>query len=145
MYFPHNLVLSEKDACEVNGSLYFELNGAVYQPGSSILITDVGTANSAADADMSLICVTSEVNSQCCRGSDGGNAGEWYFPDGSIVPRARNDPNGDFTRSGFTEQVRLNRRNDAAAPTGVYTCAVPREDGCPGPMHTAHVTLGMQL
>lgn len=125
---------------EITEELYFELNGEIYPSGSSVLITDIGVANSANNPGSSLVCVTSDINSQCCRGSDGGNVGEWYFPDGSTVLRRRENPGGDFTRSGFTEQVRLNRRNNAGGPTGVYTCAVPRE--CGGQIHTANISLG---
>ena len=92
--------------------------------------------------DSALVCVTSEVNSQCCRNRDGRNAGEWHYPDGSLVPRNREDPMGDFGRSAYSQQVRLNRRNEALGPSGSYTCIVPREDGCGDMMHTASITLG---
>ena len=103
--------------------LYFTLSGTVYLPGDAILITAIGV--SGTDADSSLVCVTSNVNTQCCRGGDGGNVGEWYFPDETIVPRNSAAPSADFTRSGFTHQVRLNRRNSAMSPTGIYECIVP--------------------
>ena len=125
--------------------MYFELNGETYSSGSSILITEVGAFNRETgyfNPDFSLVCVTSEVNSQCCRQRDGGNVGEWYLPDGSLVPRTRDDRDGDFTRSGYTHQVRLNHRNGALSPAGVYTCAVPGEDECGGKMYTATITLG---
>ena len=104
--------------------LYFMLNGTVYLPGDSILITDIG-AQMSTDPGSSLVCGTSNVNTGCCRGTDGGNVGEWYFPNGAIVPRNSNAPSADFTRSGFTHQVRLNRRNNATSPTGTYECRVP--------------------
>ncbi len=65
--------------------------------------------------------------------------GEWHFPNGSIVPRNSDNPNGDFTRSGYTHQVRLNRRNNALTPYGVYTCVVPDEDDVVN--HTASITI----
>ena len=118
------------------------MNGETYPSGSRILISDIGRSSSTINPGSSLICMTSEVNSQCCRQSDGGNVGEWYFPDGSLVPRNRDNPDGDFTRTGFTQQVRLNRRNEATGPTGIYTCVVPREDGCGGQQYTANITIG---
>ena len=119
--------------------LYFTLNGTVYQPGDSILINDIGVIASD-EAGSSLVCVTSNVNTQCCRGSDGGSVGEWYFPDGTMVPRNSDAPSADFTRSGFTCQVRLNRRNNALTPTGAYECRVP--DGDTEELINARIILG---
>ena len=123
-------------------SLYFELNGQMYPSGSKISITDIGVfnPNNLLDVASALVCVTSEVNTQCCRTRDGGNVGEWYFPDGSTVPRLSSSPNGDLTRSGFMHQVRLNRKNDAMAPLGTYTCRVPDESDS-AVVHTASITL----
>ena len=95
----------------------------MYLPGDTVLITAIG--DSETDPDSSLVCVTSNVNLNCCRGRDGGNVGEWYFPDGTMVCRNSDTPSADFTRSGFTHEVRLNRRNSAMSPTGIYECIVP--------------------
>ena len=121
--------------------LYFTLNGTVYQSGDTVLITDIGDSetdpDSEADPDSSLVCVISNVNMNCCRGIDGGNVGEWYFPDGTMVPR---NSDANFTRSGFTHQVRLNRRNNAMSPTGIYECRVPGE--ATASVLTARITVG---
>ena len=109
-----------------SSGLYFTLAGTVYLPGDTVLIHDIGDFASMVDIThpgRSLVCVTSNVNTECCRGSDGGRAGEWYFPDGYQVPR--NAESEDFSRSGFTQQVRLNRRNNPIGPTGAYECRVP--------------------
>ena len=95
----------------------------VYLPGDTVLITTIG--DSGTDPDLSLVCVTGNFNIDCCRENDGGNVGEWYFPSGTIVPRRSSAPSADFTRSGFTHQVRLNRRSSAMSPTGTYECRVP--------------------
>lgn len=115
-----------------------------YTSGSSILITDVGAilAPGRYKPGSSLVCMTQMVNSHCCRRRDGGNVGEWYFPNGSIVPRNRYLPNGDFSRSGYNQQVRLSRRNNALGPIGVYTCKVPGEGSNGGLLHSASITLG---
>ena len=111
------------------------LNGVVYLPGDSVLITDIGVFNGFGAAS-SLVCHTSNVNTQCCRLSDGGRVGEWFFPNGSMVLRNNSNQNLYFTRSGFTHQVRLNRRIENAprienASTleliGEYSCRVPDE------------------
>ncbi len=109
--------------------LYFSLSGTMYQPGDSVLITDIGvfTAPTLEGTGSSLVCHTDNVNTMCCRGVDGGNVGDWYFPDGTIVPR--NSEGGAITRSGFTQQVRLNRNNaNALMPTGDFSCRVPEEN-----------------
>ena len=121
-----------------SSSLYFRLNGIVYLPESIVLITAIG--DSETDPDSSLVCVTSKVNMQCCRGSDGGNVGEWHFPNETIVPRNSGARSADFTRSGFTHQVRLNHRNNAMSPNGTYECRVP--DGDSGELVNGSIVLG---
>ena len=119
--------------------LYFTLNGVVYLPGDTVLINDIGAAlpvPNNADPGSSLVCNTSNVNTNCCRRSDGGNVGEWYFPNGNIIPRGSV---GDITRTGFTHQVRLNRRNNAMTPLKTYTCVVPDMNNV---MQSATITLG---
>ena len=122
--------------------LYFTLSGTVYLPGDTILITDIGSTN-AGDSDprSSLVCITTNVNTQCCRGNDnpnGGGRGEWYLPDGT---RTLNTPDTDFYRTRHAQQVRLNRRNDAMSPTGVFTCEVPNDGDSTMPF-TATITIG---
>ena len=125
--------------------LYFTLMDVVYLPGDTILISDVGSSASSldqSDPGESLVCVTSNVNTQCCRTSDGGNVGEWLFPNGSVVMRS-GDPGevkGDFERSFSFQEVRLDRANVAVMPSGVYECRVPSE-GNGSVVHTASITL----
>ncbi len=113
--------------CFIVPELYFTLSGTVYLPGDSVLITDIGefTSQTLRGGASSLVCDTSNVNRYCCRASDGGSVGEWFFPNGTMVLRNSGNENADFTRSGFTHQVRLNRRNNALMPTGEYLCTVP--------------------
>ncbi len=59
------------------------VNDTVYLPGDTIPITDVGDE----DPGPSLVCVTGNVNTMCCRGGDhdgSGPVGNWFFPDGTI-------------------------------------------------------------
>ena len=114
-------------------------NRTVYLPGDTLRITDIGyTGSGYSPVGSSLVCISANVNTQCCGDSDGGNVGEWFFPNGSMVPHY--NYYGDFTRSGFTQQVRLNRRNNAITPFGVYTCRVP--DGRNGSViHSANISL----
>ena len=104
----------------------------MYLPGDTVLITDIEEDVEAdPDPGSSLVCNTSNINTHCCRGTDnpnGGSVGEWFFPNDTIVPRERQNPSNDFTRTGWTHQVRLNRRNDAMTPLGTYECRVPHMD-----------------
>ena len=124
--------------------LYFNFNGVLYLPGDTVLITDIGTAYDGVPyPGSSLVCNTTNVNSHCCRGynnPNGGPLGEWYFPDGTIVPRFSASPNGDFTRTAWIHEVRLNRRNNAMTPLGIYTCVVPDMNSTMN--NTASITLG---
>ena len=125
-----------------SSGLYFTLAGTIYLPGDTVLITEIGDFPPApvpTDPGTSLVCVTSLVNMECCRGSDnpnGGSLGEWFF-NGNIIPR--NSASLDFSRSGFTEQVRLNRRNNPMTPTGAYECRVPPMGG--GTLVTASIMI----
>ena len=111
------------------GTLYFTWRGNRYEPGDSILITDIGLHYGDAGPADSLVCVTATVNTQCC--TDRGGVGEWFFPNGSRVIRNIDDPNrnSQIIRTGRTNQVRLNFRTPQTSPTGEYTCVVPVTGG----------------
>jgi hypothetical protein len=118
----------------------------VYLPGDTVLITDigqyVGVPPDVVDPGTSLVCRTELVNTECCRGSDnpnGGSVGEWFGPDGNQLPRFNSDPTADFSRSGYAQEVRLNRRNNAMSPTGVFECRVPPMGG--GALVVASITI----
>lgn len=112
--------------------LYFTLRGSQYLPGDAALVQDIGTFG-GTDPEFTggaLTCHTDNVNTQCCRQIDGGNIGEWFFPNGTIVPRNSDHAGRSaFTRSGSTRQVRLNRNLDVMGPLGVFECRVPDSSG----------------
>ena len=120
--------------------IYFTLNGTVYLPGDTILITDIGSENTndRSDPGSSLVCVTTIVNTQCCRHADGGGEGDWLDPDGTMI---LNNTTDNFYTTHYTHQIRLNRRNDAMSPTGVFTCVIPNDEDNPT-NHTATITIG---
>lgn len=99
----------------------------MYLPNDTVLIQNIGKFEDTdpSDAGAALVCNTGNVNRNCCRQNDGGNVGEWHFPNGTIVPRNSNPGNSPFTRSGSAQQVRLNRKFDAMEPLGQYLCKVP--------------------
>jgi hypothetical protein len=128
-----------------SSGLYFTLNNTVYLPGNTVLITDIGEfvrvpgSYDPVDPGTSLVCRTEHVNTQCCRGGDGGNVGEWFGPYGTQLPRFGKDLTTNFSRSGYAQQVRLNRRNNAMSPTGVFECRVPPMGG--GALVVASITI----
>ena len=75
-----------------------------------------------------LECHTDDTT--CCRGRDnppnGIGRGEWYYPDGTVVP----PPDGDtrFYRTRDHMVIRLNR-GVVRQPTGVYRCEIPGAGG----------------
>ena len=139
----NNIVVLSPQATPPTTGLYFSLNGVINLPGDSVLITDIGSNSGSGDAGNSLVCVTSNVNTKCCTTSDGGNVGEWYHPNGTIVSRNSGAVgNNIFTRSGYTEQVRLNRRANAVGPLGVYRCDVPADPS--GENISASITIQRQ-
>ena len=118
--------------------LYFTWRGNRYESGDSILITDVGVHHGNAGAGDSLVCVTTDVNTQCC--TDRGGVGEWFFPNGNMVLHNIDDPNRNSQiMTGCANQVRLNFRTSQTSPTGEYTCVVP-ETGSSG-NQTAEIRL----
>ena len=51
--------------------LYFMFNGSVYLPGASALISDIGPQpDNRSDPGFTLVCVTVNVNTACCRNND---------------------------------------------------------------------------
>ena len=80
-----------------------------------------------------LECHTDDIT--CCRGIDnspnGTGRGEWYYPDGTVVPR----PGGGtgFYRTRDHMVIRLNRvggnKTVVSSITGVYRCAIPGAAG----------------
>ena len=100
----------------------------MYLSGDTVLISDIGepgiSSAEVAEARTSLVCQTINLGIICCRGSDGYRGGDWYFPNGNVVPGNNGNEGLDFTRSGYTQQIRLNRRNGAMTPTGVFECRV---------------------
>ena len=110
--------------------LYFQLGNQIYLPGQTINRSDIGEQPSnRSDPGFTLVCVTTNVNTACCRRSDGGNVGEWYYPNGMIVNRHINSPTGAFHRTGYQQQVRLAWIYGATVLLGVYRCEVPDEQG----------------
>ena len=99
--------------------VYLSLKGIFIANASSILISDIGEGDEGA-----LLCFTDLI--QCCNSASGRVKGEWRFPDGLCVQVK--GKGGDFYRNRDPGVVRLNRRNNATFPTGLYCCDVQDAD-----------------
>ena len=94
----------------------FVLNGYIYSNNSIVIVDDI------AEYDGALLCYTNSV--VCCSSS---RQGEWYFPSGA--PVGTSGDRGGFYRNRGPSVVRLNRRNNAMMPTGVFSCEIPDASG----------------
>ena len=113
--------------------LYFTWNGRIHLPGDTIVISDIGPQPADLNhAGSTIVCVTTNVNTACCRDVDnpnnfplGGAVGDWYYPDGTTIPHANNDTERNFARFDFRHQLRLARTTSGPVTLGEYRCAIP--------------------
>ena len=98
--------------------LGFVLNSVNYPNGSTVLRDDI------EEGDDALLCTTDKEG--CCSGA--GKAGEFYFPDGTLVLRSDNDPTRTYYRSRIPGAIRLNRRHNGTI-TGWFRCEMPDASG----------------
>ena len=93
--------------------------GNIVQNNSVVTIEEIGENENA------LICRT--TLRPCCNTLPN-RYGEWYYPNGTIVPTS--GAGYDYYRSrGDDGTVRLNRRNSAASPSAVFYCQLPDSNG----------------
>ena len=89
------------------------------------MITEIGETDSIATLpqNMGLQCITNRM--PCCRGPNF-KVGDWFFPDGSVVP-SQGDALTSFYRNRENNgSVSLNRINSGIIhPTGLFCCVVP--------------------
>ena len=80
---------------------------------------DLSTVGSAGDNSDSVVCHTDLGT--CCTAGEGAHRGDWYFPDGTLLPFAGNSvPIGE----GRAAQLAVIRRTTATGPTGIYRCRI---------------------
>ena len=115
--------------------LYFQLGNTIYLSGDTVPITDIGPQLSdRSDSGSTLVCVTTNVNTQCCRGKDnpnGGPLGNLFGPSGVLVPgfNSIGSAANIFYVVRYTHQLRLGSQGSPIGPLGEYTCAVRATDG----------------
>ena len=62
--------------------------------------------------------------STCCLGAQGIHRGDWYFPNGGVLPW---DGASAIYRNRGNRRVNLRRRNNTMGPSGIYRCEVPTD------------------
>ena len=81
---------------------------------------DLSTVGSAGDNSDSVVCHTDL--STCCSEAQGIHRGDWYFPNGTVLPYP--GPKVPIYE-GRTAQIAVIRRTSATGPTGIYRCDIP--------------------
>ena len=98
-------------------ALRFVLNGVNYPNGSTVLRTDIG------EGDAALQCTTDSTT--CCRNQNGETrAGDFYFPNGSMVDIIVRVPPDSYYRTRSSRLISLNRL-PTATQTGQFHCVIP--------------------
>ena len=81
---------------------------------------DLSTVGSAGDNSDSVVCHTDLTT--CCNGPQGIHRGDWYFPNGTVLPFTGGSVPIGLGRSA---QSAIIRRTTATGPTGIYRCDIP--------------------
>ena len=117
--------------CSLVSPLKLIFRGVSYPNNSVLSLNDVGDYSTGC----AIFCTTNR--SKCCS-YPADRVGEWYYPNGSIVP---NDAAGkDFYRGrGYNQTIHLSRRNNTQTPTGSFCCELPDNSDV---NHTLCVHLG---
>ena len=103
-------------------------------PNNSVLsLNNIGDTSTGS----AILCTTNR--SPCCS-TTLNRFGEWYYPDGSVVPN--NGAGEEFFRGrGDNQTIYLNRRNNAQSPSGSFCCELPDDSDV---THTLCVSLCKQ-
>ena len=113
--------------------VYLQLKGKIYANNSAIFVNEIGETNNNSIGSVqnnALQCITDK--SSCCRLAA---VGEWYFPNGTVVPR-QGDIDGPIlyrNRGHDDGTVNLNHINttvtpSVSTPTGLFCCILPDMD-----------------
>ena len=102
-------------------------------------VIDINLVREGFNTDGGILgCHTDDTT--CCRRIDnppnGTDRGEWYYPNGTVVPPPSDDTGLYRTREHMV--IALHRHNGATEPTGAYRCELP---GSGGVNITKYITL----
>ena len=98
---------------------YVRFMGDILPNHAYVDLTTVGDDISTSSGD-TVRCQTDLET--CCTSIQGIHRGDWYFPDGSILPFA--PTNNDIGEDREPQEVHIRRRNNAMSPTGIYHCVI---------------------
>ena len=84
---------------------------------------DLSTVGSAGDNSDSVVCHTDL--STCCSGGQGIHRGDWYFPNGTVLPYP--GPSVPIYDGRAAQRVVI-RRTSGTGPTGIYRCDIPTDN-----------------
>ena len=65
----------------------------------------------------------------CQSANNGPNIGQWYYPDGTVVPFGNFDAQIPTYSKRFPGQIALARKFGLSGYEGLYTCIIPDENG----------------
>ena len=84
---------------------------------SYVYLSTVGSANDNSDG---VVC-HSDLG-YCCSGGQGPHRGDWYFPDGTVLPFIGSSVPIGLGRGPMRAVI---RRTTATGPIGIYRCDIP--------------------
>ena len=93
---------------------YVSFMGQTLADHSYVDISQVGTGSASVQCHTDL--------STCCTGAQGSHRGDWYFPNGNMLPFASSLQ--DIVENRDAQRLDLRRRNNANGPTGIYRCDI---------------------
>ena len=93
---------------------YVSFKGQTLANHSYVNLSLVGNDDSGSD---SVVCHTDLGT--CCSGAQGPHRGDWWFPNGSMLPFS-----GDIYQIRNAQRVDL-RRDNSVVTSGIYRCDIP--------------------
>ena len=115
----------------LNLGVYLSLREIFYANRSIIFAneigeTDVDSLSPPPNSNNGLQCITDRI--PCCR-SHQNRTGEWFFPNGTVVP-IRVNAETFYRNRGQDGTVNLNHLNtNVMSPGGLFCCVVPDATG----------------
>ena len=94
--------------------------GLMGQALSDHSYVDLSTVRGADDNSDSVVCHT-DLDT-CCSSPQGIHRGDWYFPDGAILPSTSSSVPIGLARGGQRVVI---RHTTATGPTGICRCGIP--------------------
>ena len=100
---------------------YVRFMGDILPNHAYVDLTTVGDNITASSGD-TVRCQT-DLDS-CCSSPQGIHRGDWYFPDGSVLPFPITNNINDIVEDREPQVVHIRRRNNAMSPSGIYRCDI---------------------